>query len=173
LYIFVKNLPRFVRKLDCSHKLTFCLLLCIIYHLLQPCHPIQIAAIQALVSEYADKETTALRKGFAEKRKIMIESLTKMGIRCSTKLSNGTFYIWATVENLPSSLNNGRAFFEHALKYKVVTVPGEFFEIKAGRKTENKQSPYHNWVRFSFGPPKANVIDGLKRLQQMIDDAKQ
>lgn len=40
-----------------------------------------------------------------------------------------TFYAWADLSGLPAELDNGLAFFEEALKYKVIVVPGIFFDI--------------------------------------------
>lgn len=49
----------------------------------------------------------------------MIDALAKMGIRPSLELSNGTFYLWASIADLPAPYNVGMTFFEEALKHKV------------------------------------------------------
>jgi len=59
----------------------------------------------------------------------MINKLIEMGIRpcIQNDVKFGTFYIWASIENLPSQINDGFEFFKEALKYNVLTVPGIFF----------------------------------------------
>jgi peptidoglycan/xylan/chitin deacetylase (PgdA/CDA1 family) len=54
-----------------------------------------------------------------------------------------------------------------ALAHKVMTVPGRFFDVNP-RKERPGASPFSSWMRFSFGPPKANVRMGLERLAAMI-----
>lgn len=45
-------------------------------------------------------------------------------------LPESTFYCWADLSGLPPGLENGLAFFEEALKFKVILVPGIFFGIR-------------------------------------------
>ena len=134
-----------------------------------PGQPIQRAALEVLKPERADSESRALRQVFARKRNLMTRRLGEMGIRCCPE-PQGTFYCWASVEALPSPLNHGQSFFEEALKHKVITVPGRFFDINPGG-LRTGPSPYNSWVRFSFGPPEDNVEEGLNRLEQMIASA--
>jgi len=51
-------------------------------------------------------------------------------------------------------------------------VPGKFFDVNPGgqRTTEYIDA---SWVRFSFGPPEANLRMGLERLGDMVHSAKQ
>ncbi|KAF0243481.1 MAG: class I [Planctomycetota bacterium] len=58
-------------------------------------------------------------------------------------------------------------FFRKALERKVMTVPGEFFDVNPGKYRRNP-SPYKKWMRFSFGPPKENVEMGLDRLEELL-----
>ena len=51
----------------------------------------QRLALRALEPEYADQETSALRNIFSKKKNMMVERLTKMGIRCLK--GESTFYI--------------------------------------------------------------------------------
>ena len=81
---------------------------------------------------------------------------------------NGTFYIWTNISALPDLINDGLAFFEEALKRKVMTVSGTFFDIDPGNK-RGKKSPFQNWLRFSFGPPEDNMIMGLERLEEIVE----
>ena len=134
-----------------------------------PSQPIQRAAIAVLEPERADRETDALRVAFARKRNLMIERLNAMDIHCARD-SEATFYVWAALERLPAPFNDADVFFRKALKHKVMTVPGRFFDVNPGKEREG-QSPYQSWMRFSFGPPYANVEMGLDRLAEMLRDA--
>jgi len=125
----------------------------------------QRMALRALESSYADQETGALREVFVKKRNMMVERLTKMGMRCLPGAA--TFYIWACVESLPEPLNDGMGLFWAALDRKVMTVPGEFFDVNPGGK-RGGESPFRQWVRFSFGPPHDNVDLGLTRLEELF-----
>jgi len=134
-----------------------------------PGQPIQRAALEVLKPETADAESTALRQVFARKRNLMSKKLAEMGIRCCPE-SEGTFYCWASLEDLPAPLNDGQAFFEEALKHKVMTVPGRFFDVNPGGGRTGP-SRFRSWTRFSFGPPEDNVREGLDRLERMIAKA--
>jgi len=135
-----------------------------------PCQPMQQrAAIKVLEPTRADQETTALRAAFARKRNLTVERLADMGIT-SAQAPRGTFYVWATVENLPPPLNEADGFFRAALHHKVMTVPGHFFDVNPGG-VRTGPSPYGSWMRFSFGPPEDNVRMGLDRLAKMIAEA--
>ena len=126
----------------------------------------QRAAIEVLEPRRADQETHALRQVFARKRNLMIARLAEMGIRCA-RPSEGTFYVWASIADLPEPFNDANAFFRRALEHRVMTVPGAFFDINPGKERLGT-SPFRQWVRFSFGPPEANVVMGLDRLGEML-----
>lgn len=128
--------------------------------------PIQRAALQVLEPKRADQETEALRKVFSRKRNIMVNSLKEMGIVPFPE-PKGTFYAWADISQLPEPLNQADSFFRHALEEKVMTVPGYFFDINPGQK-RNQDSPFNQWIRFSFGPAEDNMKMGLERLAKMI-----
>ena len=136
-----------------------------------PSQPIQRAALEVLEPERADQETDALRVEFARKRKLMVERLSALGIRSApaqgTGNGMGTFYVWASLEDLPAPFNDADEFFRRALERKVMTVPGRFFDVNPGRQRTGR-SPQHAWMRFSFGPPYANVEMGLDRLAEML-----
>ena len=136
-----------------------------------PSQPIQRAALEVLEPERADQETDALRVEFARKRKLMVERLSALGIRSApaqgTGNGMGTFYVCASLEDLPAPFNDADEFFRRALERKVMTVPGRFFDVNPGRQRTGR-SPQHAWMRFSFGPPYANVEMGLDRLAEML-----
>ena len=125
----------------------------------------QRMALGALEPSYADQETGALRGVFVRKRNMMVERLTKMGMRCLPGAA--TFYVWACVEDLPEPLNDGMGLFWAALDKRVMTVPGEFFDVNPGGGRSG-ESPFRQWVRFSFGPPHDNVDLGLTRLEGLF-----
>jgi aspartate/methionine/tyrosine aminotransferase len=131
-----------------------------------PSVPVQHAAIDVLEPERADQETRALREGFARKRGLCVEGLRALGIRCARD-SEGTFYAWASLEALPPPFDDADVFFRRALERRVMTVPGRFFDVNPG-KARTGPSPYRSWMRFSFGPPHANVATGLERLGAML-----
>ena len=135
-----------------------------------PGQPIQRAALEVLEPERADGESKALRQVFARKRNLMTKRLAEMGIRCCPE-PQGTFYCWASLRNMPPLLNDGQSFFEEALKYKVMTVPGRFFDVNPGG-LRTGPSPFQSWTRFSFGPPEDNVREGLDRLERMIANVR-
>lgn len=134
-----------------------------------PGRPIQRAALQVLEPGQADQETSALRRVFGEKQKLTIEALEKMGVTFP-QAPDGTFYAFGCIEDLPAPLNDGLGFMELAFKTRVLTVPGEFFDVNPHR-TRTGRSPLAGYVRFSFGPPKSVVEAGLSRLAEMVRDA--
>lgn len=130
----------------------------------------QRAALKALEPAYADRETAALREGFAKKRNLMTARLREMGIRCAQE-PRGTFYCWASIEGLKPPFDDATTFFRRALERKVMTVPGEFFDVNPGKRRPGP-SPYRQWMRFSFGPPIDNVEMGLDRLAAMLREGR-
>jgi hypothetical protein len=59
-------------------------------------------------------------------------------------------------------------FFRSGLDRKVITVPGEFFDVNPGKRRTARTSRFRSHVRFSFGPPADVLGPGLDRLQEMI-----
>ena len=128
----------------------------------------QRAAIEALEPARADQETTALRNVFSKKRNTMLETLKRLGVRFAHE-PLGTFYCWGTLEHLPEPYNDAMSFFWKALDHRVMTVPGQFFDVNPA-KWRKPPSPYEQWMRFSFGPPMDNMVQGLERLKQMLTE---
>lgn len=126
----------------------------------------QRAAIEALEPARADQETAALREVFSRKRSTMLEALKRMGVRFAHE-PLGTFYCWGTLEDLAEPFDDAMSFFWNALDYRVMTVPGQFFDVNPG-KWRKAPSPYEKWMRFSFGPPMDNMAQGLDRLKKML-----
>jgi aspartate/methionine/tyrosine aminotransferase len=131
-----------------------------------PCRPIQRAAIEVLKPERADQETRALRKVFKDKQRLVLESLRSFGVRFE-KEPEGTFYAFGYVGDLRPPFNDGQGFMRAAFAQKVLTVPGEFFDVNPNRLRPGP-SPLAPYVRFSFGPPREVVQRGLEGLGRML-----
>ena len=130
----------------------------------------QRAALAVLEPARADQETSALREGFAAKRNLLVERLKAMGVTFAAE-PRSTFYAWGSLAKLPAPLDDAMTFFRRALERKVLTVPGEFFDVNPGKR-RRAESPYKQWMRFSFGPPIDNVRMGLERLEAMVAEAR-
>lgn len=131
-----------------------------------PNRPIQRATIEILAPSRADQETQAVRQVFKEKRDLTVKKLRACGVKFPLE-PQGTFYAFGCISELPPPLNNGMNFFREALKHKVLTVPGEFFDVNP-QKLRKGPSPLSSFVRFSYGPPMENLAAGLERLSAMI-----
>jgi aspartate/methionine/tyrosine aminotransferase len=132
--------------------------------------PLQRAAIPLLNPEYVAAETLAIQSTFRKKRDLMLSRLGRLGVRFD-RMPDGTFYAWGSVAELPTGLNDGMIFFRAALDEKVITVPGEFFDVNPGKRRKGSFSRFKNYVRFSFGPSLENIEKALDRLEHMIDKA--
>jgi hypothetical protein len=126
----------------------------------------QRAALLALEPGRADQETRALRTVFRRKRDAMVARLQACGVRFSSPPA-GTFYCWGSLEGLRPPFHEAMPFFRAALERKVMTVPGELFDVDPGKRRSGP-SPYRQWMRFSFGPPMDNMVMGLSRLDEML-----
>ncbi len=126
----------------------------------------QRAALKALKPDRVATTTKALRNEFAKKRDYMLKELKDMGIE-PAQAPNGTFYIWANIEKLPTPINDADDFFFACLEEKVMTVPGHFFDVRPYR-VRPAEEPYRHWVRLSYGPDMETVKKGLKRMRDVI-----
>jgi aspartate/methionine/tyrosine aminotransferase len=132
--------------------------------------PLQRAAIPLLTDDHVQKETLATHAAFREKREKMIARLERLGIRAD-RAPDGTFYVWGNLASLPPPLNDGMGFFRAALERKVITVPGEFFDVNPGKRRSRRASRFRSYTRFSFGPPMAQVEEGLSRVEALVVSA--
>jgi aspartate/methionine/tyrosine aminotransferase len=132
--------------------------------------PLQRAAIPLLSDAHVIAETNAIQTVFRGKRDRMLSGLERLGIRID-RAPDGTFYVWGRVEGLPPPLNDGMGFFRAALEQKIITVPGEFFDVNPGKRRSQRASRFRSHVRFSFGPSMASLETALGRLEQMIGGA--
>ena len=129
--------------------------------------PLQRAAIPLLNDDVVQKETLAINAAFRDKRDRMIQRLERMGIRAD-RAPDGTFYVWGNLAGLPRPLNEGMGFFRAALERKVITVPGEFFDVNPGKRRSRRASRFRSYTRFSFGAPLAQLDQALTRIEQLV-----
>jgi aspartate/methionine/tyrosine aminotransferase len=129
--------------------------------------PLQRAAVPLMEHDHVLQETTAIQRAFREKRDKMLARLARLGVRFDHE-PDGTFYGWGDVSRLPPPLNEGMGFFRRALEEKVITVPGEFFDVNPGKRRHGRVSRFRQYVRFSFGPSYAAIDAGLSRLERIV-----
>lgn len=132
--------------------------------------PAQRAAIPLLDEAHVIAETNAINQAFREKRDRLLAGLGKLGIRAD-RTPDGTFYVWGNVAHLPPPLNDGMGFFKAALAKKVITVPGEFFDVNPGKRRAARGSRFRQYVRFSFGPSMQTLETALGRLEALVAEA--
>jgi N-succinyldiaminopimelate aminotransferase len=132
--------------------------------------PLQRAAIPLLAVEHVKAETIAIQNVFRKKRDRMVSELERLGVRFD-RVPDGTFYAWGNVSALPPPLDEGMGFFRAALEKKVITVPGEFFDVNPGKRRRGHASRFQKYVRFSFGPSMESIDKALVRLTELIGTA--
>jgi aspartate/methionine/tyrosine aminotransferase len=133
--------------------------------------PLQRAAVPLLEPALACAEAAAIRQAFLRKRAILGQGLSAAGVRFDLD-PEGTFYWWGDVSALPAPLNTGMGFFRQALERQVICVPGEFFDVNPGKRRSGRPSRFRNYVRFSFGPEEAAVVEGVRRIGEMVAAAQ-
>jgi len=129
--------------------------------------PLQRRAVPLLAPEIVRAETAAIRQAFMAKKEVLRQGLEAAGMRLDLA-PEGTFYCWADVSGLPEGMNDGMAFFKAAIKEKVISVPGEFFDINPGKRRSGRSSRFRQYVRFSFGPELAAVTEGVARIRRLV-----
>ncbi len=128
-------------------------------------HPFQEHVLDLLEPETVVQETIALQKTFRRKRDYVLNRLQQMGIVVDAA-PEGTFYVWANLQNLPEPINEGLAFFKAGLEEKVITVPGIFFDVNPDKRRSFGR--YRHYARISFGPEMAVLERGMDALERMI-----
>lgn len=129
--------------------------------------PLQRKAIELLSPTSAMAETRAIHTEFSKKRAKLLNGLRDLGFGVDLP-PEGTFYVWASAQHLPASINDGMSFFRAALERKVITVPGEFFDVNPGKRRGARASRFRRHLRFSFGPPMARLEMALERFRELI-----
>ena len=132
--------------------------------------PLQRAAIGLLDAESTLAETAAIHAEFGKKRQRMLNGLRDAGFTVDLP-PEGTFYVWASAQHLPPSINDGMSFFRAALDRQVITVPGDFFDVDPGKRRGGRNSRFRRHLRFSFGPPMARLDLALDRIRALVADA--
>jgi aspartate/methionine/tyrosine aminotransferase len=97
----------------------------------------------------------------------MLSRLERLGVRFD-RVPDGTFYCWGNVSALPAPLSDGMGLFRAALEKKVITVPGEFFDVNPGKRRSGRASRFRDYVRFSFGPPLDVLERAMTRLEELV-----
>jgi len=128
-------------------------------------HPLQKKAIELLDPALAIQETQAIQKSFCAKREYALRRVRELGIQIAAE-PQGSFYLWANLENLPAGINDGLAFFEEGLKEKVITVPGVFFDVNPGKRRRSQK--FRNYTRISFGPEMTKVQQGMDAIERVV-----
>lgn len=129
--------------------------------------PAQQAAIRLLDDATIEAETQSIRRAFSAKRAYLLEALTALGVTVDLPTEGG-FYVWGSVANLPDGMNDGMSFFQKALAEKVITVPGQFFDINPGNRRHGRASRFERHVRFSFGPSLDVLQTAVERLGRLV-----
>lgn len=129
--------------------------------------PLQRAAIPLMEPRYVLAEGAAIRQAFSLKRELMLRRVRELGMVLDRE-PDGTFYAFVSMRDLPERIADGMAFFRAALDYRVICVPGVFFDVNPGHRRAQRLSRFHQHARLSFGPSLEEVSRGLDRLGEMI-----
>jgi aspartate/methionine/tyrosine aminotransferase len=97
----------------------------------------------------------------------MLSRLGQLGVRFD-RVPDATFYCWGNVAHLPPPLNEGMGFFRAALGKKIITVPGEFFDVNPGKRRSGRPSRFRTYVRFSFGPSQDVLERAFDRMEALV-----
>ncbi|HEX5385694.1 MAG TPA: pyridoxal phosphate-dependent aminotransferase [Gemmatimonadales bacterium] len=129
--------------------------------------PLQRSAVPLLSPDIACAETGAIRRAFSRKRQLLLDGLRDAGMRFDLE-PEGTFYCWADVSGLPAGLDDGMSLFRALLERGVICVPGEFFDVNPGKRRSGRPSRFKRYVRFSFGAEEAQVVEGVRRVREVV-----
>ena len=129
--------------------------------------PLQRAALPLFEPGLVQRELQAIHDAFRPKRERLLTGLQALGIRVD-RVPEGTFYVWGDLADLPPPLNDGMGLFRAALEQRVITVPGEFFDINPGKRRRGRVSRFRGHARFSFGPSMDVVERALERLGSVV-----
>jgi LL-diaminopimelate aminotransferase len=113
---------------------------------------IQRVASQALRSYESDEPPEFLKKNnkiYAERRDILIDNLSNMGLECAKP--KATFYVWANCRS------NSMKFATKLLEVGVAVTPGVGFGIHG-----------EGYVRFALTQPKERILEACDRIKSVI-----
>ena len=106
----------------------------------------QKLALPLMDLDFIRRDTWALQRAFKKKRDFFLAELERLGIAVKW-IPTATFYVWADISRLPSPLNDCLVFLEECVKFKVICVPGVFFDINPRNIRNVKQNKCINFVR--------------------------
>ena len=109
---------------------------------------------------YIENLRYEIKKEYNEKRIFLIEELTKLKFIIRREPTS-TFYIFASLDNLPKKIRTDNDFFIECLKEKLIVIPGHFFDM-------DKNIKYNNYIRFSYGSSLAQITKGVDILKKII-----
>ena len=132
--------------------------------------PLQRKAIELLEPEVTLAETRAIHAEFRKKRQKLLDGLRDLGFVVDLP-PEGTFYVWASAQHLPPSISDAMSFFRAALDRKVISVPGDFFDVDPGKRRGGRASRFRRHLRFSFGPPMHKLETALERIRGLVAEA--
>ncbi|RZA23675.1 MAG: pyridoxal phosphate-dependent aminotransferase, partial [Proteobacteria bacterium] len=119
-------------------------------------HPIQKAVIPLLDPVFATEQALSIQKTFVQKRDRMLRAIDQTALKIPHRPKAG-FYCFVSLKQLPESLRDGIQFFEAALKEKVITVPGKFFDVNPGNRRRHLPSRLSEFARLSYGPAEGEL----------------
>jgi aspartate/methionine/tyrosine aminotransferase len=132
--------------------------------------PLQRVAMPLLTEEHTIAETRAIARAFRQKRDYLVKRLRGMGIGIDVE-PEGTFYVWGRLSKLSPPLSDGMNLFRAALEHKVITVPGQFFDVNPGKRRA-QHSRFTEYARFSFGPAQSVLEKACDRLEAALAGEK-
>lgn len=140
--------------------------------------PLQEAGIPMLEPSLVRNETKVLQVHFREKRDYVLKRLYDIGFRVQD-VPQATFYIWLDLTSLDpplpaeANISDGLNFFNALLTEKVIVVPGIFFDLNPAKRRDLFDSPYHHFVRLSYGPKMDVLKMGLDGIERVINRARE
>lgn len=129
--------------------------------------PLQAAALPLLEDPVIDAEVAAIQAVFGRKRALLLERCRRLGMKLDVE-PQGTFYAFVDLSELPEPISDGMSFFRAALQEKVISVPGEFFDVNPGKRRRPQRSRFSRHLRLSFGPPEEVVAQACDRLESLV-----
>ena len=106
-------------------------------------------------------ETGAIREAFLPKRRIMLARTARGGRALRPRARRHVLLLGRHLRPA-GAINDGMSFFRAALERQVICVPGEFFDVNPGKRRSGRPSRFRHYVRFSFGPDEATVVEGVQ-----------
>ena len=113
-----------------------------------------------LSKKYIENLRCEIKREYNAKRIFLINELTKLEFIIHIEPTS-TFYIFASIDNLPKKIRTDEEFLIQCLKEKLIVIPGHFFDI-------GKNIRYNNYVRFSYGPSFNKLRQGVDILKKII-----